>query len=75
MVASLWCHLKHHELGDAKTLHCGQKDMSSWSMVNNEENWLPWQIKDWFNKKLKKVPKKCSVPGTGKLSSPQSPNG
>ncbi len=30
-------------------LHCGQRDMCSWSMVNNEENWLPWQMKDWFN--------------------------
>ncbi len=43
-------------------------------MVNNEENWLPGQIKGWFNKK-KKVPKKCSVPGTGKILSPQSPKG
>ncbi len=40
-------------------------------MVNNEENWLPLQIKDWFNKK-KKIPIKCSVPGTSKISSPQS---
>ncbi len=31
--------------------------MCSWSMVNNEDNWLPWQIKDWFNKKIKKSPK------------------
>ncbi len=27
--------------------------MSSWSMVNNEKNWLPWQIKDWFLVKFK----------------------
>ncbi len=73
MVASLWCHLENHELGGAKIiLHCGQRDMCSWSMVNNEENWLPWKIKDWFNK-INKVPKTCSVPGTGKM--PQSPKG
>ncbi len=49
MVVSLWCHLQHHELGGAKIiLYCGQRDMCSWSMVNNEENWLPWQIKDCF---------------------------
>ncbi len=74
MVASLWCHLEHHKLGGVKTiLHCGQRDMCSWSMVNNEENWLPWQIKDWFNKNKNKVRKRCSVPGTGKMSSPQFP--
>ncbi len=58
MVASLWCHLEHHALGGAKNkLHCGQRDMCSWSMVNNEENWLPWQIEDWFNKNKKSLPK------------------
>ncbi len=71
MVASLWCHLEHHEFGGAKKtkIHCGQRDICSWSMVNNEENWLPWQIKDWFNEK-KEFPKNWSVPGTGKISSP-----
>ncbi len=72
MVASLWCYLEYHELGGAKQiLHCGQRDMCSWSMVK-EENWLPWQIKEWFNKKIKKIPKMCLVLGTGKISSPQS---
>ncbi len=36
MVASLWCHLEHHELGGAKA----NMTLSS-SIVNNEENWLP----------------------------------
>ncbi len=77
MVASLWCHLEHHELGGAKTyLHCGQRDMCSLSMVNNKENWLPWQIKDWFNK-IKKVPKSAQSLGLVKchVPSPQRVNG
>ncbi len=42
MVASLSCHFEHHECGGAKEIsHCGQRDMCSCSMVNNEENWLP----------------------------------
>ncbi len=47
--------------------------MSSWCIVNNEENWLPSQIKDWLNLKNKKVSKRGSVTGTGKIASPQSP--
>ncbi len=45
-----------------KILHFGQRDMCSWNMVNNEENLLPWQIKDWFNKKYKKSQQKVFSP-------------
>ncbi len=51
--------------------------MCSWCMVNNEENWLPWQIKDWFNKTNIKSPK--SAPSLGlvkfQIPSPQRVNG
>ncbi len=40
----------------------------------NEENWLPWQIKDWFIKKKKKPPKSALFLGLVKLKSPV-PNG
>ncbi len=63
IVASLWCSLEHYELGGAKKiLHCGQWTMCSWSMVNNEENWLPWQIKECLIKKIKKSPQKVLSP-------------
>ncbi len=39
-------------------------------MVNNEENWLPWQIKDWFNKKDKKFPKSAQSLGLVKFQVP-----
>ncbi len=51
-------------------LHCGQRDMYSWSMVNNEENWLPCQIKDSLNKKNKKSPKGAQSLGLVKFQSP-----
>ncbi len=53
-----------------KILHCGQRDMSSWSMVNNEQNWLPWQIKDWFKKIKKKSPKGAQSLGLVKYQVP-----
>ncbi len=53
-----------------KKLHCGQRDMCSWSMVNNEENWLLWQIKDWFNNKNKKYPKSAQSLGLVKFQVP-----
>ncbi len=46
-------------------------------MVNNEENWLPRQIKEWFNKKIKnKSPKSDQSLGLVKFQvpSPQSVN-
>ncbi len=71
MVASLWCYLEQHELGGAKKiLHCGQRHICSWSMVNNEMNCLPWQIKDWFNKKNEKSPKSAQSLGLVKFQVP-----
>ncbi len=59
-----------------KRFHCGQRNMCSWGMVNNEENWLPWQIKHWFNKNLKKSPKGTQSLGlvTFQVPSPQRVN-
>ncbi len=53
----LWCHGSiivtsfnvMHLVVQKELLHCGQGSMSSWTMVNNEDNWLPWQLKEWFN--------------------------
>ncbi len=53
-----------------KKLHSGQRNMCSWSMVNNEENCLPWQIKDCFNKNNKKSPKSAQSLGLVKLQVP-----
>ncbi len=57
-------------------LPCGQRDMCSWSIVNNEENGLPWQIKDWLNKNNKKFPKSAQSMGLAKfqIHSPQRVN-
>ncbi len=53
-----------------KKLHCGQRDMCSWSMANDEENWLPLQIKEWFNKTNKKSPKSAQSLGLVKFQVP-----
>ncbi len=78
MVVSLWCHsesesdhLEHHELGGApQKNYIVVRETCSWSMVNNEENWLWWQIKDWFNKKIKKFPKSAQSLGLVKFQVP-----
>ncbi len=65
-VQLLWHHLERHEnvVVQNNLLHCGQGGMSSWSMTNK-------RLVNFFFK----VPKMCPVPGTGKISSPQSPKG
>ncbi len=70
-VPLLYRYLKCHELGGAQiiiTLWSG--GMSSWTMVNNEENWLLLQIKDWFNLKNKKSPKGAQSLGLVKFKVP-----
>ncbi len=50
-----WCKTKYYIVVRANITLC------TWRMVNNEKNWLPWQIKDWFNNN-NKSPQKVFSP-------------